>query len=254
MHIRDTPLPRSAVVQEFKSPYKLRTTLGLLEPDMQTVALVVSGEGEWWFDGEWHALKSGWMNWRYPEERKRIRTNTRYRTIVFRFRMQRHGKLRLPRFCAWRDAHAACCWAEEQLTKYAKEPVDALQARLWYDRLISEVQAWQDAQADRPELIDVAHQFIAQHASDANFDVAQLSELLLTSERNLFHVFQQHLEKTPLQFIQQERVGQACVLLQQSDESIAAIAESCGFGHPQSFTRVFKQVIGLTPSAWRQAH
>ena len=256
MFVRDTPLPKSARVQENNAPAGLKRTLSYLEPDMQTVALLVAGEGEWCFEGQWHALRSGWMNWRYPEERKRIRSASGYRTIVFRFHMQRHGKLRLPRFCAWRDPFAARQWAETEYARLGNRTVDALQARLWYDRLLAEVQYWQErpvAEIQADLLLD-ALRYIELHFADPALDIPGLATELHCSERALYHVFKQQHHCTPQQHIVQQRIAQARHYLMHADLSIAEIGEAVGFLHATSFSRAFKQLTGSSPAAWRRMH
>ena len=256
MQLRETPLPKSATIAGNNAKSVVRKTLPYLETNMQTVALVVAGEGEWWFDGQWHVLKPGWMNWRYPEERKRIRSSAGYRTIVFRFQMQRHGKLRLPRFCAWRDPHEASIWAEAECERFTGQPVDAMQARIWYDRLLAEVQWWQEQalHGDQPDLLRSALQLLEDQTCDSSIDMHILADQLSCSERSLYAVFKQHHDCSPQQHLQRLRIARARELLAHSDASIQDIAESVGYVVPASFSRAFKQETASTPSQWRRLH
>jgi AraC-like DNA-binding protein len=52
-------------------------------------------------------------------------------------------------------------------------------------------------------------------------------------------------------FIQAYRVSQAVVHMEKADSSITEIAFSVGFGSLDTFERVFKKVVGATPSAYR---
>lgn len=56
---------------------------------------------------------------------------------------------------------------------------------------------------------------------------------------------------TPSQFIAKARITAASRLLRETDESIASIAQSCGFYDHSAFTRAFRKVTGLTPSELR---
>lgn len=260
MHVRDTPLPISATIGGNDCRGPARRTMPLLEPGLQTVALVVKGEGEWWYDGKWHALRMGWMNWRYPEERKRIRTSDGYRTIVFRFKMKRHGRLRLPRFCAWRDPQEAAVWAEEQCSLFSDHGADALRARCWYDRLLSEAQMWQESdnafalQKERPVVILRALRIIEECALDPLFDMRVLSDALDVAERTLYQCFSEFHEQSPQQILQAHRLGHAKSLLLQQHLSIADVATASGYKNPTTFSRAFKQYTGSTPSTWRNQH
>jgi AraC-like DNA-binding protein len=44
----------------------------------------------------------------------------------------------------------------------------------------------------------------------------------------------------------------ACRILLETDESVAAIAQQCGFWDHSAFTRTFRSVTGVTPTAFRK--
>jgi AraC-like DNA-binding protein len=50
------------------------------------------------------------------------------------------------------------------------------------------------------------------------------------------------------------RVDLACDLLHRGDETLAGVAEACGFCDQAHFTRVFRDVRGLTPRQFRTDH
>jgi AraC-like DNA-binding protein len=52
-------------------------------------------------------------------------------------------------------------------------------------------------------------------------------------------------------FIRMIRLAKAQQMLQQGNESIAAIALASGFTDPGYFARVFKQEFGCTPQEWK---
>ncbi len=53
------------------------------------------------------------------------------------------------------------------------------------------------------------------------------------------------------QYITRKRIELACHLLDRTDESIGLIALDCGYGDQSSFTRQFRQSVGITPGAFR---
>jgi AraC-like DNA-binding protein len=57
---------------------------------------------------------------------------------------------------------------------------------------------------------------------------------------------------TPRQFIAKARITAASRLLAQTNQSISAVALSCGFYDHSAFTRAFKKVTGATPSRMRE--
>jgi AraC family transcriptional regulator len=68
---------------------------------------------------------------------------------------------------------------------------------------------------------------------------------------HLAREFRRHFRCTPGDYVRQERVDLACQALRDSDEPLAQIAIEAGFSHQAHFTRVFKQVVGVTPAVYR---
>lgn len=54
------------------------------------------------------------------------------------------------------------------------------------------------------------------------------------------------------QYVRQLRVRRACAMLQTGGEPLSRIALACGFTDQSHFTRVFRQVTGSTPAAFRR--
>jgi len=114
-------------------------------------------------------------------------------------------------------------------------------------RLSTSVQA-----VDDPQLA-AAVAFIRDHACDP-CDVPDVLREVAASRSWLERQFAGKLNRTPHDEIIRVRVERARLLLLDSDEKIARIAQRCGFTTLQSFGRVFRQVMGTTPAAFRRAH
>ncbi|WP_119387960.1 helix-turn-helix domain-containing protein [Taklimakanibacter lacteus] len=59
---------------------------------------------------------------------------------------------------------------------------------------------------------------------------------------------------TPYQFLIRCRIDHARRLLAQADESIAVIAQQCGFSDQAHLTKAFRRLTGTTPAAFRKAN
>lgn len=57
---------------------------------------------------------------------------------------------------------------------------------------------------------------------------------------------------TPSQFIVKTRISAGSRLLRDTDQSVAGIAQRCGYHDQSSFTRAFRAVAGLTPLEYRR--
>ena len=69
---------------------------------------------------------------------------------------------------------------------------------------------------------------------------------------HLSRVFRSVHRQTIGEYVQKLRVSYACEQLGQPESDLASVALSAGFADQSHFTRVFKNVTGLTPGAYRQ--
>lgn len=80
----------------------------------------------------------------------------------------------------------------------------------------------------------------------------KLSETVHTSEDYLTRVFHKETGLSPWEYLTRLRTSYACVLLRQTTESIASVAEKSGFQDQAYFCRVFRKIIGTTPGRYRR--
>lgn len=81
--------------------------------------------------------------------------------------------------------------------------------------------------------------------------VSDYASLLNKSPKTLSNIFNKQTSKTPLQFIQERRLLEAKRLLGYSDYQIQEIAYEIGFEDSHSFSRFFKNKVGLSPLSFR---
>jgi AraC family transcriptional regulator len=68
------------------------------------------------------------------------------------------------------------------------------------------------------------------------------------------HVFKATFGMTVSHYIQHRRIERAQQLMLRSNEPLAKIALACGFADQSHYCRVFRDVVGLSPNAWRRLH
>ena len=66
-------------------------------------------------------------------------------------------------------------------------------------------------------------------------------------------LFKQTIGQSPYQFVMAYRVEQAKKMLSDLTQPMIDIAHACGFSDQAHFSRVFKQMQGITPKHWRTA-
>jgi AraC-like DNA-binding protein len=60
--------------------------------------------------------------------------------------------------------------------------------------------------------------------------------------------------QTVVEHLNAVRVKHACTLLAYSDAEIEHVSEVCGFTNVKNFCRVFKNIVGTTPTRYRTSH
>lgn len=83
--------------------------------------------------------------------------------------------------------------------------------------------------------------------------VAEMAEAVGLSESWFATAFKQTTGKTPLQWQLGRRIEQAQTLLTQTSLSLVDVAAQLGFSDQAHLTKVFRQVVGETPAAWRRS-
>jgi AraC-like DNA-binding protein len=97
----------------------------------------------------------------------------------------------------------------------------------------------------------IAH--MKQHL-DQRATAASLAALANLSESHYRALFKRQTGYAPMDYFIRLRMHQACQLLDTSDLNVKEIAMAVGYVDPLYFSRVFKAVIELSPSQYREAH
>lgn len=83
--------------------------------------------------------------------------------------------------------------------------------------------------------------------------VSELAASAYLSERECYRIFREQLHTTPAEYLCQYRVQAACRMLLRTDATVSAVGYACGLGSGSYFGKVFREVTGYTPSAYREA-
>lgn len=91
---------------------------------------------------------------------------------------------------------------------------------------------------------------IQQYAGQA-LSLAELSNRLGISPRQLQRLFKAQLAMSPQTYARRTRLHLAAWMLRHSDKNIAAIASDCGFADSAHLGRAFRDEHGVPPGIWR---
>ena len=94
-------------------------------------------------------------------------------------------------------------------------------------------------------------QYIENHYSE-DLSLSLLSEKFGFSLSYIARLFRNELKMHSTDYINRVRIGAACDLLANSDMRISEISERVGFCEQYYFSRVFRQLCGVTPTEFRK--
>lgn len=94
--------------------------------------------------------------------------------------------------------------------------------------------------------------FVRNRLSDG-LTVEDLAHHAGFSASHFSRLFKETTGLTPYQYVLNERVSEAQRRLQETNQSIAAIAYATGFSSQSHLTRRFRKATGMTPAAYREA-
>lgn len=83
--------------------------------------------------------------------------------------------------------------------------------------------------------------------------VEDIASYVGLSRSHLFRSFEKVIGKSPKEYLTEFRIRQACNLLEHSDLSVTAIANSVGFENNLYFSKAFHKAKGMSPKNYRLA-
>jgi AraC-like DNA-binding protein len=98
-----------------------------------------------------------------------------------------------------------------------------------------------------------ALEFVKNHYAE-DLDLQQIASAVQRSDRHIRQHFEDCLGVPPMRYVLQYRVKKAKELTQYSDYALKEIAELVGFKTIHHFTRVFHEIVGESPAAWRRRY
>jgi AraC-like DNA-binding protein len=98
----------------------------------------------------------------------------------------------------------------------------------------------------------------ARDAMDRGFarplDVAALARIAHVSEAHFIREFRATFAETPHRYLQRRRLERAMALLRETDRPVTEICLEVGFTSLGTFSRTFRDIVGETPSDYREGH
>ena len=94
-------------------------------------------------------------------------------------------------------------------------------------------------------------EYIETHLAEKMM-ATDLADLIDVSVGQMTRKFKVSVGVPPFHYISRRRVELACTMMSTTRESLSQIAIACGMCDQAHFSRVFRRMIGMSPSAWRR--
>ena len=98
------------------------------------------------------------------------------------------------------------------------------------------------------EVLDFTFQHFKQEIK-----IEQIAKIAFLSRSQFSYFFKLHTGKTYIQFVNELRIENACILLKNNQYTIEQICYDVGFQNVSNFVRHFKKIKNVTPSKYRKS-
>ncbi|WP_448808633.1 helix-turn-helix transcriptional regulator [Agromyces bauzanensis] len=85
-------------------------------------------------------------------------------------------------------------------------------------------------------------------------DVRAVAAVAHISPAHFSRCFRAVFGESPHRYLQRRRVERSMFLLRESDRTVTDICFDVGFSSLGTFSRTFREIVGQTPSAYREGH
>ena len=85
-----------------------------------------------------------------------------------------------------------------------------------------------------------------------NIRVADLAAIVQLSSSHFSRAFRASFGQPPLAYVKALRMRYAQVIMVNTREPLSQVALGCGMSDQAHFTRVFRKIVGISPSVWRR--
>src|SRR5215831_4271815 len=96
----------------------------------------------------------------------------------------------------------------------------------------------------------------AKDAMDLSYseplDIPRLARVAHVSEAHFIRTFRATFGETPHRYLQRRRVERSMWLLRETDRSVTDICLDVGFTSLGTFSRTFREIVGVSPIAYRR--
>lgn len=82
--------------------------------------------------------------------------------------------------------------------------------------------------------------------------IPELAKIAEVSDAHFIRTFKETFDETPHRYLQRRRVERAMFLLRSTDRPVTDVCFDVGFGSLGTFSRTFTDIVGESPTSFRQ--
>jgi len=101
------------------------------------------------------------------------------------------------------------------------------------------------------DTVDYVVRYMQTHYME-EIDFGALSAEMGFTSAYLTKLFNKHVGETPLKYLTALRIREACRLLKETDLSVARVGEATGYQDQFHFSKTFRKIMGMNPTAYRK--
>ncbi len=235
--------------------------------------LLYSGYKRIWVENRRYDMQGGDLLVIFPKEKHGAEEDVQNRSSLCYFLMA--VPTEIPGFCMLEEKERQALWerlrtlpsrklqlpasARQQMdnllaSAYTEDPLATARVRVRLMEFLFQVLDAGAAQERQvPPDIAAAIHYIRERREEMP-DISELAAFVNLSESRFKQKFKQATGVPPIEFMVRDKVQEAKLRLESSDQSVTAIAMELGFSSSQHFSVLFKKYVGESPARYRRTH
>lgn len=217
--------------------------------------LVFKGEGELIIDRSRWQLTPGTLFFIHPRVTFRFEGSSAFTYLYISFDgdgaqplLEKFGVT--PSSFIFRDHSNLCDFWMTSIRRINSENAHVLtESVLLYS--LSFISACNETQKDIGRF-DSILKYIADNFSDPSLSLKKIADIHFYSEKYLSSLFKKNMDKKFTEYLNERRIAHAVTIMGGNDCSVSGIAAKCGFSDPLYFSKVFKKIVGVSPSEYKR--
>jgi AraC-like DNA-binding protein len=260
-------IPSIEVLWTARYDYPLRTTLIRHSHSYFQMIYCLGGNGRFFLEDREYPLNHGLLFLLKPQKEHGLYSSSLVRTLDIKFlvrdRRLRDALLAAPEVMPQSDTGVTGLLEQirhegERKGAFYRELCNTLLLQILIGLLRhggqeSEVEVGESEPLQGDSVVRKTLDFIKTRYAEG-LTLRQIATAVGGSDRHIRRHFEESLGMPPMRYLLHFRVKRSKELIQTTDCALKEVAELAGFKSIHHFSRVFREIVGETPGAWRQKY